>query len=120
MTRKTRGLPAVVIAFVIMSLWPKAASANMGVPYLFYVFTAAGFLLIPVILIEALVLKNRLSLTYNRASLVSTMANLGSAVVGAVLLFAGEVAFAEAGFGAHYGWKARIPFAERVNGHSCR
>jgi hypothetical protein len=98
------------ITLVVMFLWPTVASANMGIPYLAVLLGAYFWLLLPVILIEALVLSRRLSLPYRRTSLISTVANLGSAIVGCILLFAGGSAFWEMGFEAFSGWPAKIPF----------
>ncbi len=79
-----RRLPGAVS--VILFLWPIGAHANTGVPLFAAFITYSWLLLIPIIGIEAYVLRYRLEISVGRASAVAGLANIVSTILGTVAL----------------------------------
>lgn len=74
------------LAVLLICIWPLEGQANVGVP-LFSNFVAYSWLLlIPIIAIEAYVLRKRLPVTIARASAVAGMANIASTILGTVVV----------------------------------
>jgi len=68
----------------VFCLWPIGAQANVGVP-LFTTFILYTFLLlIPIIVIEAYIIKLRLEVSIGRASEVAVLVNIASTILGTV------------------------------------
>lgn len=71
-----------IVFFLFLLLPPSIASANAGVPMIFLTFPVMIFALIPIILIEAGILKKFLKITYKKAFLSFGLANLVTTIIG--------------------------------------
>ena len=98
------------VLLVLACLWSATAFANMAIPYFFIVLSYAWMLLIPVIVIEAIVIKRRLSQPFSDSLGMSAVVNVISAILGVVVLFVLSMVLAEVGFEMLSGWPAKLPF----------
>jgi len=71
---------------LVLCLWPIGAHANVGVPLFTYYMIYSWLLLIPIIGIEAYVLRKRLIVSVGRASAVAGLANFLSTILGTVVV----------------------------------
>lgn len=71
-----------LFAFALFMLWPRTASADIGLPMIFVVWPASWFAFIPVVMVEAAVAHRILRLSWRDASVLSLAANAWSTVVG--------------------------------------
>jgi hypothetical protein len=71
-----------------MALFPVNASADAGLPMIIIVWPASGVLFLPIVVIEALVARKLLGLTFRRSLGVSAVANAVSTVGGIPLTWA--------------------------------
>lgn len=76
--RRTWFLLALLCAFAS----PAVAFANVGVPMIGIIYPGMGILLVPVVVLEVVVLRRRLSQPLRRTTLTVTVSNLVSTVVG--------------------------------------
>ena len=80
-----------------LCLWPVAADANMGVPVFANVAAYSWLLLVPIIAIEAYLLRRQARVTIGRAAAVAAWANLVSTLLGSFVVLAVGLAFGIAG-----------------------
>jgi hypothetical protein len=80
-----RRIALSMVAAVALVAVPTAAFANAGVPMLAIVYPGMGILLIPVIVLEVLVLRRRLGASLKRTTIMVTVSNLVSTVIGVPL-----------------------------------
>ncbi len=88
---------------VVFCLWPIGAHANVGVP-LFTTFILYTFLLlIPIIVIEAYVIKLRLEVSNGRALQTAALVNIASTILGTVAAVLVEFLLVFASIGLYTG-----------------
>ena len=75
---------------LVLCLWPIGAHANVGVPLFTSFMLYSWLLLIPIIGIEAYVLKKQLAVSIGRASIAAGVANFLSTIVGTVVVLGTE------------------------------
>lgn len=80
MRKKLKNILIILGVFLLIS--PSVALANAGVPMIFLSFPVMLFALIPIILIEARVLKKILEITYKKAIVPSGVVNLVTTIIG--------------------------------------
>jgi hypothetical protein len=76
------------VVAVVVALSASPALANAGVPMLVLVWPGLGVLLIPIIITEAVYARRLLHVQWSQAFLVSTKANVASALLGIPLAWA--------------------------------
>ena len=91
-----------------LCLWPIYAYANVGVPLFTNFIVYSWLLLIPIIGIEAYLLKRQLKVSTGRASRVATFANIASTILGSVLVTGVGILFGIAGFSVLSGAQSDI------------
>jgi hypothetical protein len=79
-----RRILSMLAAAIVLAV-PAAAFANAGVPMIAIVYPGMGILLLPVIIIEVVVLRRRLSSPLRRTAIMVTVSNLVSTVFGVPL-----------------------------------
>lgn len=85
--------PAILRA-ILFCIWPLESQANVGLPlFLNYIFYS-WLLVIPIIGIEAYVLRKRLAVSIGRASGVASLANIASTIIGTGVVLAASLLLA--------------------------
>ncbi|WP_437995848.1 hypothetical protein WMF26_32130 [Sorangium sp. So ce185] len=77
-----------LLSGVAVSLWPKAALANVGIPMLVFAWPASWIAFVPVVLVEAAVARRVLRLPTREAIKLSLAANAWSTLAGIPITWA--------------------------------
>ncbi len=72
----------LLLTLCILLCIPSVASANAGVPMIFFAMPALGLSIVPIIVIEAMYLNKKLELTISTAFKTTILSNLVSTIVG--------------------------------------
>ncbi len=72
----------ILITIFILLCIPGSAAANAGVPMIFLAMPALGLSIIPIILIEAIFLREKLELDIPQSLKITTISNLVSTIIG--------------------------------------
>jgi hypothetical protein len=78
-------LAAAIVAVLCLTLWPVSARADIGIPVVAVFWPATWVLFIPVVLVEALVARQMLGLSYGEGFKLSLKANAWSTFLGVPL-----------------------------------
>jgi hypothetical protein len=80
------GTPVALLLALVLCAWTGESRANTGVPLLSNLVAYSWLLMVPIIGVEAYVLRKRLSLSLGRATGVASAANFTSALVGIIVV----------------------------------
>jgi len=102
---QNRILTACVFPFCI---WPHCAQANVGVPLFVNLALYWWLLLVPIIGIEAYLVKSRFGVSLKRAAGIAGLANVASTILGTALVLAAGLLFAVAGLSVLQGAQSDV------------